>query len=77
MFVAARGCDTFTPNIFSNPENAIRLLEPSPMQVTTAHFDGHPLRGGRLVMQASHKSPLLSPDRGMPGKKPARLLCLR
>jgi hypothetical protein len=68
--------NTFTPNISSAHENAIARREPSPMQVTTAHFEGHPLRGGRLVMQASHKSPLLSPDRGMPGKKPARLLCL-
>jgi hypothetical protein len=47
MFVAARGCDTFTPNIFSTPENAIGLLEPSPMQVTTAHFDERDLIVGR------------------------------
>jgi hypothetical protein len=76
MFVAARGCDTFTPNIFSTQRNAKGKREPSPLQVTTAHFDSHHLHGGRLVMQASHKLPLLSPDRGMRGKEPARLLCL-
>jgi hypothetical protein len=47
MFVAARGCHTFTPNIFSTQRNAKGKREPSPLQVTAIHFDARDLVEGR------------------------------
>jgi hypothetical protein len=49
MFVAARSCDTFTPNIFSTQRNAKGKREPSPVQVTAIHFDARDLVAGRRL----------------------------
>jgi hypothetical protein len=61
MFVAARGCHTFTPNIFSTQRNAKGKREPSPSQVTAIHFDARDLVEGRGLTQSrsvSEKSSL-------------------
>jgi hypothetical protein len=48
MFVAAKGRDTFTPNIFSTHENAKRANHPSWVTCTARHFDARDLIAGHL-----------------------------
>ena len=71
MFVAARGCDTFTPNIFSTQRNAKCKREPSPLQTMPSDLDRCHLKQSRTsehrllsVTRHCHKvaRTLASPD---------------